>query len=168
MIYPLSDQIAAFLSSITDAETGEIFDYVTEDMIKDALAEIQMDFDDKIVELRNAYIDATAVAKALKDEKLKLEKRQSTEEKNAERIKGFIAYLLNGEKFQKGTCKIGWRKSEELVCDEDFVEWAKEHADDYLKYTEPTPKKKEIMTAIKGGVVFDHAYIRQKNNIQVK
>lgn len=166
MIYPVSEQISQFFSEITDIETGEIL--LSDEEIEKRLAEINMTFEDKIMELRNIYINSLASAEALKREKLNLEKRQKVEERSAERTKGFMAYLLQGEPFQNGICKIGWRKSEELVCDEDFVEWAKEYADDYLKYYEPVPMKKDILSAMKSGVHFEHVTIQKKNNIQVK
>lgn len=166
MIYPVGEQIAQFFSEITDVETGEIL--LSEEEIEKRLTEINMDFDDKIVQLRNAYVNSVAEADALKHEKLNLEKRQKVAERSAERTKGFLNYLLQGEPFQNGVCKIGWRKSEELVCDEQFVEWAKEHADDYLKYSDPVPKKKDILSAMKSGVAFEHVTIQKKNNIQVK
>lgn len=166
MIYPVGEQIAQFFSEITDIETGEIL--LSEEEIDKRLMEINLDFDEKIVQLRNAYVNSVAEAEALKTEKMKLEKRQKVAEHAAERTKGFLAYLLQGEPFQNGVCKIGWRKSEELVCDEEFVEWAKEHADDYLKYSDPVPKKKDILSAMKSGVEFEHVTIQKKNNIQVK
>ena len=166
MIYPVNEQISQFFSEITDIETGEIL--LSDEEIEKRLAEINMSFEDKIMELRNIYINSVASAEALKREKLNLEKRQKVEEHSAERTKGFMAYLLQGEPFQNGICKIGWRKSEELVCDDEFIEWAKENADDYLKYTEPVPKKKEILSAMKSGMQFEHVEIKKKNNIQVK
>ena len=166
MIYPVGEQVAQFFSEITDIETGEIL--LSEEEIDKRLMEINLDFDEKIVQLRNAYVNSVAEAEALKTEKMKLEKRQKVAEHAAERTKGFLAYLLQGEPFQNGVCKIGWRKSEELVCDEEFVEWAKEHADDYLKYSDPVPKKKDILSAMKSGVEFEHVTIQKKNNIQVK
>ena len=168
MIYPVDEQIAQFFAEITDPETGEIYNGFTEEEIAERLAKIKLDFDETIVQLRNVYINSTANALALKTEKMNLEKRQRVEEHTAERTKGFLAYLLQGEPFQNGVCKIGWRKSEELVCDDEFIEWAKEHADDYLKYTDPVPKKKDILSAMKSGVQFEHVSIQKKNNIQVK
>ena len=166
MIYPVGEQIAQFFSEITDIETGEIL--LSEEEIDKRLMEINLGFDEKIVQLRNAYVNSVAEAEALKTEKMKLEKRQKVAEHAAERTKGFLAYLLQGEPFQNGVCKIGWRKSEEVVCDEEFVEWAKEYADDYLKYSDPVPKKKDILFAMKSGVEFEHVTIQKKNNIQVK
>ena len=168
MIYPVDQQIAEFLAGITDPETGEISEFVTEEMISEKLEKIKMEFDDKIVELRNAYIDSNATAEALKAEKIKLEKRQKVEESNAKRIKNFIGYLLHGEKFAKGTCKISYRKTEEVALDDQFVEWAKEHADEYLRYKDPEPKKDDIKSAIKNGMQFEHAEIKQKVSVLIK
>lgn len=168
MIYPINDQIAAFLSEIVDPDTGEISEFYTDEMIAKKLQEIKMEFDDKIVELRNAYKDSMAIAEALKKEKMALGKRQSAEEGNAKRIGKLIGYLLDGKSFKKGTCKIGWRKSEELVLDDHFIEWALNNASEYLRYKDPEPKKDDIKSAIKSGVKFSHCYLQPKQNIQVK
>ena len=166
IIYPISEAIENLLASAVDEETGEVL--LTEEELQEQLERLQIDFDQKIVELRNAYINLTAEAAALKAEKLNLAERQSKAEKAAERTKRFLAYLLKGEKFQSGVCKIGWRKSEELVCDDGFVEWASEHCPYYLNFRQPEPRKADLKQAIKQGTKFQFVSLVEKNNIQIK
>ena len=168
MIYPLDRQIADFFAGITDPETGEISELLSEEEIEKQLAEINLSFEEKVEQLRNAYINATAESEAIKQEKQKLAKRQATAERRAERTKGFLSYLLQGETFQNGACKISYRKSVEVKCDDEFVEWAMVHAPDLLSYKTPEPKKADIKIAIQSGTVIEHAALQEKSNIQVK
>lgn len=158
------------MESFTDPETGEII--ASEEEMNAAIEQIEMDFDDKIVELRNAYINLTAEAEAIKAEKMRLEKRQKQAEKSAERMKRWIAWLLKGEKFQKDAVKIGYRKSEEVKFDNDdpekFVLWADKNFPSLLSYKKPIPSKDEIKKAIKAGLKVDFASVEPKYNIQIK
>ena len=168
-IYPIAEQIEQLMESFIDPETGEIT--VTEEEMQTAIEQVQMEFDDKIVELRNAYINLSAEAEAIKAEKMKLAIRQKKAEESAERIKRWLGYLLKGEKFQKDACKISYRKSEEVVYQDDkeseFIQWAKTNFPSLLKYKEPEASKIEIKKAIKAGMTLPIASIKSKNNVQV-
>lgn len=195
-IYPIDEQIEQILSSYTDEETGELkkyilsptgypmevplaeqeaaeangikYDYLdTEAMMQQELEEAQINFDTMIHSLRNEVINKASDAAALKAEKLKLSRRQQIAENASERAKRFLAYLLKGEKYDDGVCKISYRKSENVVIDDDFVEWASVNAPGLLKI-EPEPRKADIKAAIKRGAMFDHASLEVRNNIQVK
>lgn len=169
-IYPVNEQIEELLLSAVDEETGELL--MTDEELQKQIEAIQMDFDDKIVDLRNEYINLTAEAEALKAEKQKLATRQSRAEKQAERLKRWLAYLLKGEKFQKDTVKISYRKSEEVKFDDDdpkkFVEWAQKNHPELLTVKDPEPSKSEIKKAIKAGMEVNFAKVEPKNNIQIK
>lgn len=166
MVYPISEAIERLMAEAVDIETGEIL--LTDEELQQKLDCIQMEFDSKVVELRNEYINLLAEADAIKAERQKLAKRQKVAEAAAERTKRFLAYLLKGEKFQNGAAKISYRRSEEIVCDDDFIEWAAVHCPDYLNYKEPEPRKTDIKNAMKRGEVFEHVTLQQKNNIIVR
>lgn len=195
-IYPIDEQIERIFANYTDEETGELKKYIigptgyprevplseqeeaaaaglsyeyldTEAMMQQELEEAQINFDTMIHSLRNEVINKASDAAALKAEKLKLSRRQQIAENASERAKRFLAYLLKGEKYDDGVCKISYRKSENVVIDDDFVEWASVNAPGLLK-VEPEPRKADIKAAIKRGTMFDHAHLEIKNNIQVK
>lgn len=166
MIYPISDAIERLLAEAVDEETGEVL--LSDEELQQKLDQLHLDFDSKVIELRNEFINRTAEAEALKAERQKLAKRQKVAEAAAERAKRFLAYLLKGEKFQNGAAKISYRRSEELVCDDDFIEWAAVHCPDYLSYKEPEPRKTDIKNALKRGEVIEHVTLQQKNNIIVR
>ena len=169
-IYPVNEQIEELIASSIDEESGELL--IPDEELQKKIEEIQIDFDDKIVDLRNEYINLTAEAEALKAEKQKLALRQSRAEKQAERLKRWIAWLLKGEKFQKDAVRISYRRSEEVVFDDDnqrqFIEWADKNFPSLLSYKQPEPSKTEIKKAIKDGLEVSFAHIESKNNVQIK
>ena len=170
IIYPIAEQLERLMDSFIDFETGELT--VSEEEMQQQIEQLQMDFDTKIVDLRNEYINRIGEAKAIKEERARLEIRQKRAEDSAERLKRWIAYLLKGEKFQKEVCKISYRASEEVVFDNDnpdqFVEWAEKSAPDLLSYKKPEPRKSEIKKAIKAGQAVEFAHIQSKQNVQIK
>lgn len=183
MIYPINESLERLMESFTDPETGELKEEwidpetgevypLTEDLMNTLVEMFQMEFDEKIVELRNQYINLTAEAEAIKAEKMKLADRQKKAEDRAERTKRWLAYLLKGEKFQKDAVRISYRRSEEVKFDNDdpekFVLWADKNFPSLLKYADPVPKKDDIKKAIKAGMEVDFAHIEPKNNILVK
>lgn len=179
MIYPIDKMIADLLDSFTDSETGEIKQEwidpetgevleLTEQVMNEQIDKLNMSFDAKIEQLRNEYKNKVAEAEAIKTEKMRLAKRQTSCEDSAERIKRFLAFLTQGQKYQNGAVNISYRKSSSVVVDDGFIEWASENARELLKFAEPEPRKSDIANAIKAGAVFEYARIEQKNNIVIK
>ena len=171
MIYPLDQQIENLFYTFVDEETGEL--KCSEEEMQEAVAQLEMDFDKKIVALRNSFLETelnakrvAAEAKTLRDEAANVQKRANALTNRAERIKRFIAYLLQGEKFDKDGVKISYRKSEETVLDDSFTEWAIENAPALLKWE---PRKTDVKEAIKSGLYEDiPAHIEERRNIQIK
>lgn len=168
VIYPITEQLEMLMESFTDSDTGEIT--ATEEEMQTAIEQLQLDFDSKIVDLRNEYINRVSEAEAIKTERAKLTIRQKRAEESADRLKRWIAYLLKGEKFQKDAVRISYRHSDEVKYDDEekFILWADKNFPSLLKYKDPEPSKSEIKKAIKAGMKVDFAYIEQKNNIQIK
>jgi len=171
MIYPLDNMISGFMLTCIDNDTGELF--CTEEEMQEGIKNLEMEFDRKIIGLRNLYLSLELDAKKVdaeaelfyneyKDKK----KRASSLHNRAERIKRFIAYLLQGEKFEKDGAKISYRKSDECVLDDNFTEWAIENAKELLKWE---PRKTDVKEAIKSGLYEDiPAHIEERRNIQIK
>ena len=164
-IYPLDERIEQLLASFVDEETGEVL--FTEEEMNKQLDDAQVEFNQAIVSLRNEFINKSAEDDALKTEKMKLEKRQKVAKNAADRAKRFLAYLLKGEKFSDGVCKISYRSSEGLVVDdrESLMAWAIDH-DRFLKA--PELCESDIKTAISNGENIPYAHIEKRQNIQVK
>ena len=165
MIYRLDEQIEHAIENAYDPETGELL--TPEEEMFAQIEKITSDFELLIDNLASDVKNIRAEAADVKDEKMKLAKRQSQLEARADRAKRLLAYLLKGEKWKNGRHSISYRKSDELVCEDDFIEWASVNAPQYLKI-EPEVRKTDVKNAIKNGEVFEFAHIESKNNIQVK
>ena len=175
MIYPMNQQIEKLLESAYDPETGELLEEITEDDLQAQIEALQIDFDEKIKSLRNAYLETSleaeciaAEASALWKNQQEVSKRAKSRKNKGERYKRFIAWLLQGEKYKKDGCDINYRASEGLVIEDRdaLVEWAKQNAPGLLK--EPELRDDEVKKAIKSGVQIPFAYIEKRKNIQVK
>lgn len=170
MIYQLNQMMENLLSTLMDKETGEML--CSEEEMNEAIAGCEMEFDEKILALRNSYLETqlsakrvAAEAQLLRDEAYNVQKRANTLQKRADRIKRFIAWLLNGDKFEKEGAKISYRSTKECVLDDDFVEWAKKNRPEYLNFE---PRKLDVKMALLNGAQIEHAHIETKEAIQIK
>lgn len=196
MIYKLDEQISRLLEDFTDPDTGELKKFITghdgeprevpleeqldaeqagvalpyldsEALLFGKMEQLQLDYTQLIRNLRNDHINRAAEAEALKAEKQKLAKRQQTAERAADRDARFLAYLTNGEKYQDNEVKITYRKSETVVTDDDFCDWAMSNAPGLVKIT-PEPRKADIKRLLKSGTMIEHAHLEERKNIQIK
>lgn len=167
MIYPINEMIDRLLAEAVDEETGELL--FTDEELEEKIEALQMNFDDKIDSLACAVKNLKAEVSDIREEKLKLAKRQANVEKELERTKRFLAYLLKGDKFKNGRHSISYRKSVEVVIDNDsFLTWAEQNAPELLIQREPDPDKRAIKAAIEEGTLVRYASLRENNNIQVR
>ena len=138
-------EIDKAIMECVDLETGEIID--TEQLDK-----LQMERDNKIENVACWIKELKVEAEALKAEKQALAERQKTAERKAESLKKWLAYALQGEKFNTTKCAVSFRKSEAVeVTDEGLNNLMKEH-DELLTYKAPEPNKTAIKQAIKDGL----------------
>ena len=175
MIYPMNEQIEKLLESAYDPETGELLEEITEDDLQAQIEAMQIDFDEKITSLANAYLETNleaeciaAEASALWKNQQEVSKRAKSKKNKGERYKRYIAWLLQGEKFKKDGRDISYCSSEGLVIEdrEALVDWAKQNAPGLLK--EPELRDDEVKKALKAGANIPFAYIEKRKNIQVK
>ena len=166
-IYPLDKQVEDYLESCYDPDTGELLEGITEEDMAAHITQLSVDHETLLDSIASGIKNDLAEAEAVKAEKANLARRQSIAEKKAERGKRFLAWLTQGEKWQNERHQVSYRKSEVVVIDDKFVEWASVMAPGLLKI-EPEPRKADIKAAIKRGTMFEHAHLETRNNIQVK
>ena len=129
-----------------DMETGEVIDI-------DKLNELQMEREAKIENVVLWIKDLKAEAEAIKSEKLALADRQKAAENKAEGLKKWLAYALNGEKFNTARCSVSFRNTESVeVTDEGLENLMRGGNDELLTYKKPEPNKTAIKQAIKDGL----------------
>ena len=161
-LYEIDKNIEALVNAV-DPETGEI----TVD--NDALDALLMERDAKLENIACYIKNLVAEAKAIKEEETALSARRKTTEKKAERLKDYLTYALQGEKFQTAKCAVSFRKSSAVEVDDCFVEWAHTSGnEELLRYKEPEVNKTAVKERLAGGEEFDFARLVQNVSILVK
>lgn len=168
MIYPINQMIDSLMESFIDPNTGELVDGVTEETMAEAISKLQIDFNEKVDSLCSAAKNYKAEAADIKDEKMRLAKRQSSAEKSATRAKRFIGYLLDGDKFKNARHDVYYLTTQELVIDseEDLVQWCKVNAPEYLN--KPTVRVDDIKKAMKAGREIPFAHIQNNRSVVLR
>ena len=166
MIYRLDELIQQAMDSAYDPDTGELL--VEEEDLFNKIQQLAADFDLKIDNIASEIKNLKAEAADIKDEKLKLAKRQAAVEKRMERTKRLLAYLLQGEKWKNGKHSISYRKSDRLVVDDetDLLNWCKVNAPGFLR--EPEMMLGDIKVAIRNGEAIPFAHVEDQNNVMVR
>ena len=160
-IYEIDKEIEALLSDV-DEETGEIlFD-------TDKLEALQMERDRKVENLALAVKNLTAEAAAIKAERDALYERQKAAEREAERAKNYLEFVLNGEGFKTARVAVSYRNSTRLEVDDSFIAWAKRKAKNLLTIKEPEPNKTAIKEMLKRNENVPHVKMVTVQNMQIK
>lgn len=154
-------EIDLAIVGLIDEETGEICDF-------EKFEALQMAREQKIENTALFVKNLEAEAKAIREEEKSLAERCASAENKAKRLREYLGLALCGEKFATPRVALTWRKSQAVCVDDGFIEWAKEHGDEYLKFKEPEISKSAIKDAIKDGKEFEFARIVENSNLQIK
>lgn len=152
-------EIDSDILNCVDEETGEIIDSA-------ALDALNMERDAKIEGVACWIKDLKAEAEALKAEKQALADRQKKVENKAESLKKWLAFALNGQKFESARAAVSFRKSKSVEITDINVLIMKD--DDLLVYQEPKPDKKAIAAAIKSGREVAGAVLVENESVIIK
>lgn len=133
------------ITELVDPETGELLDV-------EAFDALQMERAEKIENVALWAKNLAAEAAAIKGEIESLTARKNAAERHVERLKAYLAYALNGDKFSTPRCAVSFRRTKSCVPSDGFVEWAQAHnRDDLLTYRRPEPSKTAIKSALEAG-----------------
>ena len=168
MIYPINEAVSALIESFTDQETGELIEGMTEERMTEAIDRLQMDFNEKVDALCSAAKNYKAEAADIKDEKMRLAKRQSNAEKAADRTRRFLGYLLQGQKFKNAKHSLYYQASKKLTIDDraQLVLWCKINAPEFLY--EPAVREEEVKKAIINGRDIPFAHVEENRTVIVR
>lgn len=155
-LYDIDNAIRDFEFEV-DEETGEILNY-------DELDALQIAREQKIEGVGLWIKELTRFAADIKAEKDALAERQKVVENKVERLKCYLVYALQGEKFQTPKIAMSYRKSESVnIPDETAI------PDRYCNVVEVRkPDKKAIKDALKAGEEVFGAELITKQNLQIK
>lgn len=161
-IWEIDEQIRTLLEGGVNEETGEL---VIDTAAIDAL---QMEREQKLENVALFIKDAKAGEDAIGNEIDALKARQDALKKRRERAQDFLADRLAGEKFSTPKVAVSYRKSTSVETDADFVSWAMDNDDAFLRYKAPEPNKAALTAALKAGAEIPHARLVQKLSMQIR
>lgn len=151
-------EIESALLECIDEENGDIIDI-------DRLEALELERDTKISNIACWIKDLKAEAAAIKEEKMKLAKRQQAAETKAEQLSNYLDGYLNGATFKDSRCSIGYRKSTSVKLDENII--LEKLPVDCIN-VKVTPALSAIKEALSKGIEIDGAHLVTTNNIQIK
>jgi len=156
-------EIDAAIQALVDPETGELQDY-------EAFEALQMEREQKLDNVGAWIKDLTAQAKAIREEELALADRRKALEKKAERLKDYLTYALQGEKFSSARVNVSYRKSTQVQVEDEakLIRWAKRNKLKDLFQVKTTVNKTEIGKVLKTGTAVPGASLIECSNIQIK
>jgi len=177
-IYEIDNRLQTLCNEMFDTETGEIVQ--DEETFNKLFDEIQLDLNAKIENTMCFVKNLNADAKAIKDEKAQLDKREKQKEALANRLQNRIDYYikhqymdkngnvdnqaLNKYKFETPKVRISYAKSSSVNIT-DMTQLDKK----FIKTeTTETPIKSDIKDAIKNGEAVNGAEIVTKVTMRVK
>ena len=165
-LFGIVNEIRTKLENLeVDEETGEVLNFAE-------IEELEAERDTKVENILCYCLDLQAEEDAIKNKAKELTKRARTVANKRERLKQYVASVLNGEKFKTDRVTASWRKSETTDVEEgkesDLVAWLMENHPDWLKCEEPKPIKDSLTKAIKGGEEIPYVTINAHNNMSYK
>mgnify|MGYP003304692600 CR=1 FL=1 len=150
-------QIDDIIASATD-EDG-VIDY---ESIKDEFEALTLKRDEKIDNIISFIKSRKAMAEALKAEKNNIAKRQQQAEREVERMKEYLAFCLDGSKWESTAGKVSYRKSQQVVIDDiDAL------PEEYIRI-ERVPSKSAIKEDLKQGVIVHGAHMVDNINVTIR
>jgi len=143
---------------VINGESGEVFD-------KDYLDKLNIDRNQKIENIgcfiKNLLSDAEQYSKEAEIQA----DRASKAKQKSQKLKEYLAYMLDGQKFSSAKVEIGWRKftSVDVTCAAEFL--PEPYRKEKITYT---ADKTLLKKALSAGEQIEGCSIVEKQNIQVK
>ena len=161
-LYEIEDAIL----NCVDQETGEIID-------ADALTALQMEREKKLEGVACWVKDLKAEAEAIASEIKALTARKKAAENKAERLKAWLAEVLEGEVFKTSKVRISYTHNSRLnVIDEqsviDYIQTHYQDPEEFLKFQQPEIRKDAVKAEIKNGVEIPGAILEATESVVIK
>ena len=146
-----------------DLETGEVLDVKKLNALQ---IERTAKLEGVVLWIKNLLADVEAYEKEIAT----FVARKKTAENKVESLKNYLAYALNGEKFNTTKCAVSYRKSQiaDIKDEAAFKTWAIANHPDMLTIQEPKINKNEVKRCLKDGESIPGAALVERQNIQIK
>ena len=149
-------EIESAILQCVDQETGDVVDI-------DRLNALEMERDTKISNIACWIKDLDAEAKAIKEEKDALAKRQKAAENKAESLRNYLTGFLSGAKFKDARCSISYRHSQKTIFEGDVNSLPED-----CKKVEVSASLTAIKEHLLNGEVIEGASLVDNEKIQIK
>lgn len=134
------------------------------DWLEEALSKVEDERDTKALNIACLIKNFRAEAAALKEEKLRLQRRQQAAEKTVARLTGYLEQFLEpGTKLKDQRATIGWRKSDAVNCWAEAAMLPPEY-----QRVKVEADLSAIKSALKSGEEVAGASLETRNNIQIR
>lgn len=134
------------------------------DWLEEALSKVEDERDTKALNIACLIKNFRAEAAALKEEKLRLQRRQQAAEKTVARLTGYLEQFLEpGTKLRDQRATIGWRKSDAVNCWAEATMLPPE-----FQRVKVEADLSAIKSALKSGEEVAGASLETRNNIQIR
>lgn len=157
-LYDINADLADLLEQV-DKETGELTCSMED------LEALQMEREAALegiaLSIKNKRAEANAIAEEIK----RLTERKQALVRHADRLEGFLAEALAGEKISTPRVAVSYRKSEAVELAPDFMSTADLW---WLRVPSPEPDKEKIKNALKNGQPVPGAELVTRNNLVIK
>lgn len=163
-LYELTAEYDALIAAI---EAGEI----PEEAIADTLDALEGDIKVKADRVACALKNLDAEISAITAEENRLSVRRKEKQNAYVSLENYLARELlkvGMDKLETPRNRISFRKSEKVICSDDFMNWAMTERDDLLTFPTPKPNLTEIKKAIKSGEEIPGAEVQTNHNIQIR
>jgi hypothetical protein len=164
-LYEISERYASFLKSCEDGE-------VPDEAVPDTLEALGAEFDEKADSICCFIKNLNAETRAINKEIEALSERKKLKLKCSEQLTEYLKSqmeFIGKTKIETPRNKITVKNNPESVLLEgDFLKWARENADEFLKCKDPEPDKLKIKEHLKSGGKLKHARLIQTKRIEIK
>lgn len=147
-----------------DTDTGEITDV-------ERLAELNIAREEKLEGVALYIKNLLAEADSIKAEVDSLNKRMKSKKAEAERLKNYLSFALNGQAFETAKVDLRFIKSQSVeVTDQlEAVHWLQKYdLDDCLRYKMPEVEKAAVKKLLQEGKNIPGVVLQENQNLQLK
>lgn len=157
-LYDIDKELERAFDAAVDPDTGEIVD----DGAYADFVQLDMKRDEKLEGVGLWIKNLKAETEAIRAEELLLAGRRRAKENKLEELKRWLAYALDGEKFETPKLRVSFRNSQSVEADPAKL------PDKYLRFCDPVPDKQKIKDALKAGMVIPGARMVTRQSLIIK
>lgn len=164
-LYEINEELLRLDSELDSANEIYSEDRPVAAQIQNAFDSLQLRREVKIENLALLIKQADGFSELINDEISVLKERKAVHERKVGWLKNYLTFCMqDGEKFETGKVRIGWRKSESVEFDDESL-IPKEFLREKITYE---PNKTLIKETIKNGTPVPYCRVVEKKNIQIK